>query len=81
MRYVWTAQAEDGSPLPVDDPLADRLRELTADTATPQAAVDALLSLEDVFGSELPADTRFRALVTDSLEALTKGGVAAATQL
>jgi fructuronate reductase len=81
MRYVWTAQAEDGSPLPVDDPLADRLRELTAPAATPEAAVEALLSLEEVFGAELPANRRFRALVTDSLEALTKGGVAAATAL
>ena len=81
MRYVWTSQAEDGSPLAVDDPLAGRLRELTADAATPAAVVDALLSLEEVFGAELPADTRFRDLVTESLEALAKGGVAAATQL
>ncbi|TWF81784.1 fructuronate reductase [Pseudonocardia hierapolitana] len=81
MRYVWTARAEDGAPLPVDDPLAERLRELTADAATPQAAVDALLSLEEVFGAELPANDRFCDLVTDALEALTKGGVAAATQI
>jgi fructuronate reductase len=81
MRYVWTGQSENGTPLPVDDPLADRLRELTASAATPEAAVDALLSLEEVFGAELPANERFRTLVTDSLEALTKGGVAAATQL
>jgi fructuronate reductase len=79
MRYVWTAQAEDGAPLPLDDPMADRLRELTAGVATPEAAVDALLSLEEVFGAELPANGTFRALVTESLEALTKGGVAAAT--
>jgi fructuronate reductase len=81
MRYVWTAQSEDGSPLPVDDPLADRLRELTAAAATPAAVVDALLSLQEVFGEELPANERFRALVTDALEALTKGGVSAATQI
>jgi fructuronate reductase len=81
MRYVWTAQAENGAPLPVDDPMADRLRELTAGAATPEAAVDALLSLEEVFGAQLPADDTFRALVTESLEALTKGGVAAATRL
>jgi fructuronate reductase len=81
MRYVWTAQAEDGSPLPVDDPLADRLQQLTADAATPAAVVDALLSLEEVFGAVLPSNGRFRALVTDSLEALAKGGVAAATAL
>ncbi len=81
MRYVWTAQSEQGAPLPVDDPLADRLRSLTADATTPEATVDALLSLTEVFGDDLPADGRFRALVTDSLEALTKGGVAAATAI
>jgi fructuronate reductase len=72
MRYVWTADT-------VDDPMADRLRSLTADAATPQAAVDALLSLKEVFGEDLPANERFRDLVTESVEALTKGGVAAAT--
>jgi fructuronate reductase len=81
MRYVWTAQAEDGSPLPVDDPLADRLRSLTADRDGAAAVVDALLSLEDVFGTELPADRTFRDLVTESLEALAKGGVAAAVDV
>jgi fructuronate reductase len=79
MRYVWTAQAEDGSPLPVDDPMADRLRELTADAATPEAAAEALLSLKEVFGEGLPANEGFVDLVTESLEALTKGGVSAAT--
>ncbi|OZM81658.1 mannitol dehydrogenase family protein [Pseudonocardia sp. MH-G8] len=79
MRYVWVRQAEDGTPLPVDDPLADRLGELTAQAATPQAVADALLSLEEVFGEDLPANERFRALVTEGLAALTKGGVAAAT--
>src|SRR5690606_27533974 len=81
MRYVWTAQAEDGSPLPVADPLADRLRRLTAGAATAREAVDALLTLEEEFGAELPGNGTFRELVTDSLEALTKGGVAAATRI
>jgi fructuronate reductase len=74
MRYVWTAET-------VDDPMAERLRSLTSDAATPKAAAEALLSLEEVFGEELPADGRFRAMVTDALEALTKGGVAAAATL
>ena len=81
MRYVWTRQTEQGAPLPVDDPLADRLAELTAQAGTPEAAVDALLTLEEVFGPDLPANERFRTLVTDAVEALTKGGVAAATHL
>ena len=81
MRYVWTARSEDGAPLPVDDPLGDRLRALTAGAATPGAAMDALLSLKEVFGAELPANDRFREMLSDGLEALTKGGVAAATAL
>jgi fructuronate reductase len=74
MRYVCTADT-------VDDPMADRLKELTAHAATPQAAADALLSLQEVFGEDLPANERFRDLVTESLEALTKGDVPAATAL
>ena len=80
MRYVSTRRAEDGTPLPVDDPLADRLAELTAAADTPAAVVDALLSLEEVFGTELPADAVFRELVVDGLERLTRDGVAAATR-
>jgi fructuronate reductase len=80
MRYVSTGRAEDGSPLPVDDPLADRLTELTALADTPAAVVDALLSLEEVFGAELPADAVFRELVVDGLERLTRDGVAATTR-
>ncbi|GAA5139446.1 mannitol dehydrogenase family protein [Pseudonocardia adelaidensis] len=74
MRYVCTADT-------VDDPMAHRLKELTGHAATPEAVVEALLSLREVFGDELPANERFRALVTDALEALTKGGVPAATAL
>jgi fructuronate reductase len=80
MRYVWVARAEDGHPLPVDDPMADRLRELTASADTPAAVADALLSIEDVFGTALPADPAFRELVVDGLEHLSRGGVAAAVR-
>ncbi|GAB7192693.1 mannitol dehydrogenase family protein [Kineococcus sp. NUM-3379] len=80
MRYVSTARSEAGEPLPVDDPLADRLRELTAPAGSPADVVAALLSLEEVFGAELPADPVFTGLVTDQLEALTRGGVAAAVR-
>jgi fructuronate reductase len=80
MRYVSTARAQDGGPLPVDDPMADRLGELTAGADTPSAVAHALLSLEEVFGAELPADPVFRELVVDGLERLTTAGVAAATR-
>jgi fructuronate reductase len=81
MRYVWTAKAEDGTPLPVDDPLADRMRELTAQAAGPAEAASALLSMQEIFGPDLPENETFRALVVDALEALTKGGVSTATRI
>jgi fructuronate reductase len=80
MRYVSSGRAEDGTALTVDDPLADRLRELTASAGSPAAVADALLSMEEVFGSELPADPVFRDLVVDALQHLTRGGVAAAVR-
>jgi fructuronate reductase len=80
MRFVWAGQSEDGRPLTVDDPLADRLGELTARADTPAAVADALLGMEDVFGAELPANPVFRELVVDALETLTRAGVAAAVK-
>ncbi|NAZ77337.1 mannitol dehydrogenase family protein [Kineococcus sp. T13] len=80
MRYVSTARSEAGAPLPVDDPLTARLAEVTAGAGSPAAVVDALLGLPEVFGEELPADGRFRALVEQALEALTRDGVAGAVR-
>lgn len=80
MRFVSAGQDEAGRPLPLDDPLADRLRAATAGAATPAAVADALLGLPEVFGTELPADARFRALVTDALTTLTRAGAAAAAR-
>lgn len=80
MRYVSAGSADTGAPLAVDDPLADRLQELTAGASTPAAVADALLSVQEVFGTELPADPVFRELVVDQLTALTRAGAAAAVR-
>ncbi|WP_167586436.1 mannitol dehydrogenase family protein [Kineococcus rubinsiae] len=80
MRYVSTARSETGVPLPVDDPLAAHLAEVTAGAGSPGAVADALLGVPEVFGTALPADDRFRALVGESLEALTRDGVAGAVR-
>lgn len=80
MRYVSTGRSEAGVPLPVDDPLAARLGEVTAGAGSPAAVVDALLGLPEVFGTDLPADARFRALVEEALEVLTRDGVAGAVR-
>ncbi|MGH3321842.1 MAG: mannitol dehydrogenase family protein [Streptosporangiaceae bacterium] len=75
MRYVSAAESDDGAPLPVDDPLADRLR--VADPRDPHAVAAGLFGLTEAFGEGLPASPVFRDLVTGWLERLTAKGVLA----
>jgi fructuronate reductase len=60
MRHVKTARE-------LDDPMADVLRSAVAGADSPEKVVDALLSITDVFGSDLPGSTVFRDLLTDHL--------------
>ena len=77
MRFA-AGTADDGRPLPLDDPLADRVRETIAEAGTaPAARVDALLRLREVFPPALAADTVVRELVTGWLDALDRHGVVA----
>ena len=70
--------ADDGRPLPLDDPLADRLRAaLTAGAHTPAGVVDAVFALREVFPPDLADDDEFRADVTGWLTALERHGVRA----
>lgn len=67
---------EAGRPLPLEDPLAPRLRALAAE-AGPVAArlVPALLGVRELFGEDLPRDPRFRAAVEGALDRLLARGV------
>jgi fructuronate reductase len=77
MRFVQGV-ADDGSELPLDDPLAAVIRaRLAAASSEPSAVVDALLSLDTVFSPALANDSTVRSLLVDWLTALTKHGVAA----
>lgn len=70
--------ADDGRPLPLDDPLAERIRAaLAAGRDTPAGVVDALFGLREVFPAELAADDEVRADVTGWLAALERHGVRA----
>jgi fructuronate reductase len=81
MRYVWAGAPDGGGePLPLDDPLRDRLRAAVAGRADPGAVCAALLSITDVFGPDLGESAVFRALVTDWLARLTSDGVLCAAQ-
>jgi fructuronate reductase len=70
MRYV-TGVDENGRAIDVRDPLAAPLRAL-ADRAGPDAKrlAAALLSVEAIFGRDLPADPRFVAALSRALERL-----------
>ncbi|WP_238015632.1 mannitol dehydrogenase family protein [Dactylosporangium sp. AC04546] len=65
MRFV-RGTADDGSPLPLDDPLADRIR------ATPN-----LLELDGVFPAGLAGDDELRAEIAHWARDLERHGVAA----
>jgi fructuronate reductase len=75
MRYVTVRASETGAPLPINDPLEQRIAAATASADSPAAVCDALLGLTEVFGDELPADARFREVVLDGLDGLTNDGV------
>ncbi|SDR28258.1 mannitol dehydrogenase family protein [Thermostaphylospora chromogena] len=74
MAYVALGRDAKGRPLPLDDPLADRLREAAAGVTEPRALVDRLLAVEAIFGADLREDDRFRALLVDHLSSLLRRG-------
>ncbi|GLX97401.1 mannitol dehydrogenase family protein [Herbidospora sp. NBRC 101105] len=77
MRFVQ-GTADDGRPLPLDDPLADRIRSALATAGPgPAGVVAALLDLRAVFPSEFAHDTTLRKLIVGWLTTLTRRGAAA----
>jgi fructuronate reductase len=80
MRYV-TGVDEHGQPIDVRDPLAQELRQ-RADAAgrNSEALARSLLSIEAIFGTDLPQDPRFTAHVIKALESLFTHGVNATVQ-
>nr|WP_221380093.1 mannitol dehydrogenase family protein [Actinoplanes polyasparticus] len=77
MRFVQGV-SDEGRPLPLDDPLADRIRaRLAAGPSTPDGVVDALLGLDTIFSPDLAEDAELRVVLVEWLTALEKHGVAA----
>jgi fructuronate reductase len=79
MRYVTAERDEKGADIKVDDPLAEDIARVRASGVSPAAVVDALLKIRAIFPEDLASDQVLRELTTESLTAMTRGGVAAAT--
>jgi fructuronate reductase len=76
MRYV-TGKDEKGAAIDVRDPLTAKLASIATE-AGPAAGrlAPALMSVSEIFGSELPSDPRFREPVMQALESLFSIGAA-----
>lgn len=74
MRWQY-AQDESGQPFHVNDPLADKTAAIihTTNGDATQTA-EALVNIEDIFGTDFKSDTNSIALFTDGLSALLKNG-------
>jgi fructuronate reductase len=78
MRYV-TGIDEQGKPIDVRDPLSARLRAIADEAGlAAERLAPALLDVREIFGAELAADPRFRAVVTDALSRIIAKGAKAA---
>lgn len=60
MAYVASPVGRTGMPLPLDDPMADRLATLVRGRTDPKGIVEHLLAVKEIFGSDLPALSWFR---------------------
>ena len=78
MRFV-RGYADDGTSLPLDDPLASRLRAAVSTVDdTPAALAGALLAVPEVIPADLADDGELRATLVGWLTVLERGGVVAA---
>ncbi|WP_430791421.1 mannitol dehydrogenase family protein [Actinoplanes sp. G11-F43] len=77
MRFA-RGTADSGAELPLDDPLADRIRAaLAAAPDTPAGVVGALLALDQIFPADLAGDTELRRELTRWYGELDRHGVEA----
>lgn len=73
MRYVGGID-EQGQAIEVSDPLLNQIQTLVGESPQGELRVKALLSLEVVFGKDLPINQRFVSEVTNAYQNLLKLG-------
>lgn len=76
VRYVAAGRSDDGSPLALDDPIADRLQQAASN---PDGPVTGLLGVREIFG-KLGQSSELRALVQEHYDTLTRHGAIAAAR-
>ncbi len=78
MRFV-SARADDaGRPLHVDDPLSARFTETLAHAISATQIVEAMLTIDEIFGADIAEDAELKAALIDDLDVLTRFGALAA---
>lgn len=74
MRYVAGVD-EDGRPIDVRDPMADRFARIVRDQGTaPDGLVSALHQVNEIFGDDLGSNPNFVSVVRQSFENLARDG-------
>lgn len=67
---------ETGQAIDVRDPLRDEIQARIKDKESPPDLLDAYLSIDQIFGTDLPANPEFRSTMLQSLSALMQEGSA-----
>jgi fructuronate reductase len=74
MRFVSARRSDAGRALTVDDPMAGAIADRLRGREDAAPVVDTLLSMGQIFDEELAADTAWRDLLVDHLDALVRDG-------
>jgi fructuronate reductase len=74
MRFISARRSDSGRALPVDDPLAGAIADRLGGREDAEPVVDTLLSMSQIFDEELAADTAWRGMLIDQLDALIRDG-------
>lgn len=73
MRYVGGID-DNQQPIDIRDPMHEKLKELVNSTQDGIDRVNALLSLDEVFGNDLPNNTQFKQIITEHYLSLMQKG-------
>ncbi len=77
IRYASTGKSDSGTVLPLDDPIAEKLRAAARSASSPGQTVAAFLSIREVFSAELAEDPAFEGMLTEDVGSLDRFGAAA----